>query len=717
MQQFLKRLKYYAAMLLFLVSSTAGMTAPVFAYSSTNPNDEYHKVYICKYVGTPGVDERLQTGDNPISTDTNSLKDFTGLGSFFNDKQGRSIAIAWDNGDHQEPSITMCPPAQGPTQVSIPAPNPNDPCGVGNASWTKPADTDQLTWSLTAGVLSVQTKTGFVFTDGTTSHNYGVAVDSNVLCPPTEVAIPVAPVPNDPCGPNNAYWVKPADTSDVTWSVVNGELIAHTTAGKVFTDGSVTHNYGVAVDSDVACPNNKVDLPPVPTFKDDCGLSNAIWNVPADTATVTWSLHANGELYASTTSGNEFKDGTTSHNYGIAPDSNVLCPVAPVTFDDQCGTANDSYIVPTTFLVDYKVGANVVTAGSHPGAGTITVNAYPQSNQVTLSGTTTWTHTFTSVPCDSSKVLVCHATDSRKNPYVLIDVAAAGAYDGHLGHTGPVYSPLLQKHTKWGDIIPEFNYNGQTYSFNWDLAGQAAYAKYCVAPQPIKVHTGHVEFEDISCDENGSFMIPATPHVTYKDAQGNVLTAGTHTVTTPQTVTIRAYADQGYSLKGRTVWTFVFTQPEDCGGGNGGGTTTPVTPGVVTFKDATCDAAGTYTVPSTTGVIYKDASGKEVKAGIYSAVPGQVVTINAFAEAGYKLNGSATWTHTFLAATNCGQVLGETTSTPSTPAAPAGGQGAGVSSGEVLSDTGTSAILPTLLAATMMLTAFGTVLYRKRNAE
>ena len=54
--------------------------AAAYAYSSTNPSGEYKKVYVCKYVGTPGVDERLQTGNNPISVDTSALKNFNGLG-------------------------------------------------------------------------------------------------------------------------------------------------------------------------------------------------------------------------------------------------------------------------------------------------------------------------------------------------------------------------------------------------------------------------------------------------------------------------------------------------------------------------------------------------------------------------------------------------------------------------------------------------------------
>ncbi len=79
------------------------------------------KVFVCKYVGTPGDNERLQTGQNPISVSVNSLKNFTGIGSFFNDKHGRSIAIAYDIGQ-PEPSASACPLRQ---TSSTPTPTPS----------------------------------------------------------------------------------------------------------------------------------------------------------------------------------------------------------------------------------------------------------------------------------------------------------------------------------------------------------------------------------------------------------------------------------------------------------------------------------------------------------------------------------------------------------------------------------------------------------------
>ena len=50
--------------------------------STASADPEVHKVFVCKYVGEPGDDERLQTGNNPISTDTHYLSelDWTELG-------------------------------------------------------------------------------------------------------------------------------------------------------------------------------------------------------------------------------------------------------------------------------------------------------------------------------------------------------------------------------------------------------------------------------------------------------------------------------------------------------------------------------------------------------------------------------------------------------------------------------------------------------------
>jgi hypothetical protein len=68
-------------------------------------------------------------------------------------------------------------------------------------------------------------------------------------------------------------------------------------------------------------------------------------------------------------------------------------------------------------------------------------------------------------------VTICHATGSRSNPFVRISPSVSGVYHGHY-----------RQHD--GDIIPPFEYGGQTYSLNWDAAGRAIWNNGCEALAP-----------------------------------------------------------------------------------------------------------------------------------------------------------------------------------------------------------------------------------------
>ncbi len=73
------------------------------------------------YVGTPGVDERLQTGQNPILVSANATSGAQ-VGQTFNDKQGLSLVLVVDNGQ-TPPTAADCPSAaQPPKPVNPPLP-------------------------------------------------------------------------------------------------------------------------------------------------------------------------------------------------------------------------------------------------------------------------------------------------------------------------------------------------------------------------------------------------------------------------------------------------------------------------------------------------------------------------------------------------------------------------------------------------------------------
>src|SRR3954452_8063067 len=82
---------------------------------------------------------------------------------------------------------------------------------------------------------------------------------------------------------------------------------------------------------------------------------------------------------------------------------------------------------------------------------------------------------------DSDSVTLCHSTSSQVNPYNLITVDAAGAFDGHLGHVGDVWHSGIDKKPGWGDIIPPFTYKGVEYSLNWP-DGEASFDNDCAIP-------------------------------------------------------------------------------------------------------------------------------------------------------------------------------------------------------------------------------------------
>jgi LPXTG-motif cell wall-anchored protein len=94
-------------------------TALVGSSVSAGPGGD--KVFVCKYVGTPGEDERLQTGQNPISVSVNAIPAGAQVGAFFADQQGRSFVLAFDTGQ-PEPPVSECPPPDGPTTTTTGGP-------------------------------------------------------------------------------------------------------------------------------------------------------------------------------------------------------------------------------------------------------------------------------------------------------------------------------------------------------------------------------------------------------------------------------------------------------------------------------------------------------------------------------------------------------------------------------------------------------------------
>gem|GEM_PF-5665590 len=119
------------------------------------------KVFVCKYVGTPGVNERLQTGQNPISVSVNSIKNWDGtIPGYFADAQGRSYTLAYDEGQ-AKPDVSACP-----TPVVV--------CkDAGSLTWTKDAHLTTMTVTLKKGFDSCDVSLNSYETEGATWETSG----------------------------------------------------------------------------------------------------------------------------------------------------------------------------------------------------------------------------------------------------------------------------------------------------------------------------------------------------------------------------------------------------------------------------------------------------------------------------------------------------------------------------------------------------------------
>lgn len=173
------------------------------------------KYFVCKYVGTPGVDEILQTGQNPISVAASAIKeDPIVVGSFFADDQGRSYVLALDDtdpGPAGDPPVSECPPPTPPepTVISVDVVFVDPTCDNDNtASYSLTGDTTDVTVGESAApapgaevTVTATANSGFVFAGDeptySETHTFADAADCTVT-PPVEPPVVEPPVVTPP---------------------------------------------------------------------------------------------------------------------------------------------------------------------------------------------------------------------------------------------------------------------------------------------------------------------------------------------------------------------------------------------------------------------------------------------------------------------------------------------------------------------------------------
>lgn len=144
-----------------IVLLVAGAIAMMTGQSDAKPSEGPKKVFVCKYVGTPGVNERLQTGQNPINVSINAIPvQPVVVGSYFADQHGRSYVLAFDVGQ-PEPDVSECPGYQAPTTTTTVA--------ATTTTSTEPTTTTTVVAPTTTTVAPPTTTTTVVDVTTTTS--------------------------------------------------------------------------------------------------------------------------------------------------------------------------------------------------------------------------------------------------------------------------------------------------------------------------------------------------------------------------------------------------------------------------------------------------------------------------------------------------------------------------------------------------------------------
>ena len=117
---------------LLSISAAAIVAVGLVALSSpAYAADANSQVWVCKYVGTPGDDEVLKEGKNPIEVSGNSVdKDKDGqvfVGDQFADAQGRSVVVQIEG---EDPGADICSPTPPPEISPTPSPTPSPTGGT-----------------------------------------------------------------------------------------------------------------------------------------------------------------------------------------------------------------------------------------------------------------------------------------------------------------------------------------------------------------------------------------------------------------------------------------------------------------------------------------------------------------------------------------------------------------------------------------------------------
>lgn len=488
---------------LFVAVFSNGLLPHATAYAAP-PTD--NKVFVCKYVGTPGVDERLQTGTNPISVSTSSIQNNQWDGTvpgWFSDAHDRSYVLSYDNtepGPAGDPNVSSCPAPEGPKPANPTILWTINECEVGDINQRiSPSvfNTDDATDAAVVYTLE--------FRDATT--DAAVHTDTSPS------------IPDGGSWPNTYINIFPAPGS--YYMYVTGS------DGTSFTSAPFTIN-SCSTTPQPAAPQISFTLDPCLENDRTNRVNTAVTNTDdATDAAVVYTLQfrdAGTDAVVHTDTSGSIADGDTWYNTYI----NELTP-------------GDYYI--------HIAGSD----GTSVDSGTFTVNSCvttpePTEIPVPVIGVND--------PCDANNATwqtppvtahVSWSTDSNGNPVATADQGYVFANNQTVHNYGNAPETNTQPCQQPCDNC----------ACNHDCQNE-----------PTKVTPTAPMFTDICDTKNDNFIILSTPGVIYKDkVSGDVLASGPHNNVTGTVTIIAVDADNSddFVIKdgAATEWSHTFTN-EDC---------------------------------------------------------------------------------------------------------------------------------------------------------
>ena len=360
--------------------------------------DTAKKVWVCKFVGTPGVNERLKSGKNPISVSVNSIGHNTWNGSvpgWFSDAHDRSFVIAYDTGG-SGPSAADCEGVivkkDASASVSVTPATCDAPAKLvyGEAVNATLSGTPNGTAGPGNYNVTATSTSGHVFADGTSSQLFSGTLDGKI---PTQNTNPNGPCYEPPVLVKDAsasVSVTPAtcdapamlvygDVAHASFSgTANGttgpgsyDVTATSDTGHAFSDGELTKSFTGTLDGKLPSqsenPEGSCYEPPAPTLDASASVSvtPATCDAPStlvygDIENATFSGTPDGttgpgdySVVATSDEGHLFADESSTKSF-----SGTLADKLPTQSEDPEGSCYE----PSVVLKDAEASVTVTLA-------------------------------------------------------------------------------------------------------------------------------------------------------------------------------------------------------------------------------------------------------------------------------------------------------------------------------------------------------------------